>query len=162
MNLLTCGNSSTLTMQSPLFNTFWNKIVFFFTFWTRGQSMHPMRNTTPFQRIYAGTMRNQKQGQSTRPIRKTTMFWKALRFDDWEQNAGTIHESNLEHLLFFKGTIPYRTCAQSTLTFFTWSQHTTYNIHATYWRTLQLLDWPCPESWVSEKKAASIIFKTAP
>ena len=36
------------------------------------------------------------------PIWNTSPVFKALRGADPEQNAGTIHESNPEHLLVFK------------------------------------------------------------
>ena len=54
---------------------------------TRGQSTHPIRNTSPFLRLHAETIRNRMRGQSTLHAHL-------------KQNAGTIHAFNRDHLLF--------------------------------------------------------------
>ena len=87
---------------------------------TRGQSTHPLRNTSLFLRLNVGTIRNRSRGQSMRPIRNTSLFLRlyagpirnitrgqstsSIRNTSslFRLHARTIHESNPEHLLVFK------------------------------------------------------------
>ena len=57
---------------------------------TRGQSMCPIWNTSLFLRVHVGTIRNTMQGQMLTNSGHLIVF-KALRGDDPEQSARTIH-----------------------------------------------------------------------